>query len=502
MDIALRAAETSSPQLYAAVDLGSNSFHMVVVSVDKGHVQIVNRIKQKVRLASGLDDNNMLDEASMKRGWQCLAMFAERLQDIEKNHIRIVATATIRLAKNASHFVKEAEKILGNAIRVISGEEEAKQIYRGVTYTSVSHGNTLVIDIGGASTEIIVGNGLEPIDLVSLNMGCVTYMDRYFPQGKLSKQNFSKAVKAAKDMLKPVLNQFLVFNWEQCLGASGTPQAVDEILSAQGMHDLIRLPYLYQLRDDCCRCKHIDKLHLVGLHEHRRSIFPSGLAILIALFESLQIDNMQISGGALREGLIYNMLEERHSQDTSVQTVEQLIERFHIDVQQASRVKNLSLQFWKQLNIANAPGFDFRVVLEVAAMLHEIGLHIEFKNHHLHGAYILKNLPLIGFNRQQQDVILTLVRNHREQMDMGLIASLAVELRNGVALLIRILRLSDALCVRRRDDVLPKIDVSWHDSVLKAEFPEDWLAQHPLTLAELQAEKKHQNLVGWHFEYQ
>lgn len=502
MDISLRQPQLKvAPDLYAAVDLGSNSFHMVVVSVAKGHVQIINRIKQKVRLASGLDKNNNLDEASMIRGWQCLAMFAERLQDIPPDNIRIVATATIRLAKNANVFVAEAEKILKHSVRVISGEEEARQIYSGVTYTSVSQGNTLVIDIGGASTEIIIGNGFEPIDLVSLNMGCVTYMERYFPKGKITKKGFDEAIKAAKVMLGPVLPQFTAFSWSQCLGASGTPQALDEMLSAQGINDAIRLEYLHQFKQGCCDCKYIDNLELVGLHEHRRSIFPSGLAILIALFESLNIEAMQISGGALREGIIYNMLEERNPQTGRVQTVEQLVERFHIDVHQANRVKELSLQFLKQLNLKSHYGFDLRVVLEVAAILHEIGLQIEYKKHHLHGAYILENLPLIGFSRQQQDCIRILVRNHREELDLQTLSVLSAGLQPSITVLIRILRLADALCVRRKDDILPKMTLTWEKQVLSLQFPKGWLNAHPLISAELEAEKNLVKKVGWKLQY-
>ncbi|MCY7295700.1 Ppx/GppA phosphatase family protein [Alteromonas sp. a30] len=502
MDISLRQPQLKvTPDLYAAVDLGSNSFHMVVVSVAKGHVQIINRIKQKVRLASGLDKNNNLDDASMIRGWQCLAMFAERLQDIPSDNIRIVATATIRLAKNADVFVAEAEKILNHSIRVISGEEEARQIYSGVTYTSVSQGNTLVIDIGGASTEIIIGNGFEPIDLVSLNMGCVTYMERHFPKGKITKKGFDEAIKAAKEMLAPVLPQFTAFSWEHCLGASGTPQALDEMLSAQGINDSIRLEYLQRFKQDCCDCRQIEKLDLVGLHEHRRSIFPSGLAILIALFESLNIESMQISGGALREGIIYNMLEERNPQTGRVQTVEHLVERFFIDVHQANRVKELSLQFFKQLNLQSYYGFDLKVVLEVAAILHEIGLQIEYKKHHLHGAYILQNLPLIGFSRQQQDCIRILVRNHREEMDLQTLSVLSAGLQPNISILIRILRLSNALCVRRKDDVLPSISLSWEQQVLSVLFPKGWLDAHPLISAELESERQFQSKVGWKLHY-
>lgn len=501
MAITPPASQSTSPQIYAAVDLGSNSFHMVVVSVAKGHVQIINRIKQKVRLASGLDENNMLNSESMHRGWNCLAMFAERLQDIPPKNISIVATATLRLAQNAQTFIDRAEQLLMHPIKVIPGEEEAKQIYRGVAYTSVSHGNTLVIDIGGASTEIIVGNGLEPIDMVSLNMGCVTYMERFFPDGKLTKAAFKNAIKAAKEMLKPHLKAFIAFNWEQCLGASGTPQALDEMLSVQNANDTIKLSHMYRFQEDCCACKHIDNLHLDGLQEQRRSIFPSGLAILIALFESLKIEQMQISSGALREGLIYNMLETRENSNERVQTVDQLIERFHIDLQQANRVTHLALQFLTQIPLNNPSGLDLRGVLQIASKLHEIGLHIEFKKHHLHGDYILKNQPLIGFNRQQQDCIRVLVRNHRQNIELASLNEIPQPVRTHISILIRIIRLASLLCVRRKDDVLPNIQLTWDADTLSVTFPENWLSQHPLISAELASEQQAQKQVGWRFLY-
>ena len=501
MNLSLPASQSNNPQIYAAVDLGSNSFHMVVVSVAKGHVQIINRIKQKVRLASGLDNKNVLSGESMRRGWNCLAMFAERLQDIPTNNISIVATATLRLAHNAQTFITRAEQILQNAIPVISGEEEAQQIYRGVAYTSVSQGNTLVIDIGGASTEIIVGNGLEPIDMVSLNMGCVTYMDRFFPDGALTETGFENAIQAAKTMLKPHLETFVAFNWEQCLGASGTPQALDEMLSAGDTNDAIKLKHMLRFKADCCACKHIERLHLPGLKEQRRSIFPSGLAILIALFESLQIQQMQISGGALREGLIYSMLENHANRTERVQTVDQLVERFHIDQQQAKRVTDLALQFLGQMSLPNPAGLDLRSVLHIAATLHEIGLHIEFKKHHLHGDYILKNQPLIGFNRQQQDCVRTLVRNHRQKIDLNSVNALPCSLRSPISALIRIIRLASLLCIRRKDDVLPQIELLWDSQALTVEFPAGWLAEHPLTSAELDNEQQWQQLAGWQFNY-
>ena len=216
-------------EYYAAVDLGSNSFHMVVVHVVNGSVQIIGKVKQKVRLAAGLNDRMELDEVSMERGWQCLQTFAERLQDIPRSNIRVVATATLRLAVNAADFIRKAEEILGHKLEVISGEEEARQIYLGVAYTSANQGNSLVIDIGGASTEIIIGNDMHPIHLVSLDMGCVTFMERYFPKGEITADNFATAQREAANLLDKVVDTFLCFDWHNCLGASGTPQAITEI---------------------------------------------------------------------------------------------------------------------------------------------------------------------------------------------------------------------------------------------------------------------------------
>ncbi|MEH6713541.1 MAG: guanosine-5'-triphosphate,3'-diphosphate pyrophosphatase, partial [Paraglaciecola polaris] len=351
-----RLPQSHPEELYAAVDLGSNSFHLVIVRVVAGSVQIIGKVKQKVRLASGLGDNMMLDDESLERGWRCLETFSERLQDIPRDNIRVVATATLRLAKNAQVFTHKAEQILNHKLVVISGEEEARQIYLGVAYTSANQGNSLVIDIGGASTEIIIGNDMEPIHLVSLNMGCVTFTERYFVNDVLSAANFEAAVSAAKELVDGVADKFVNFDWQQCLGASGTPQAITEILVAQGISDAIRLDYLYNLRQQCIDCATLDHLIIDGLEESRRLIFPSGLAILIALFESLEIKNMQISGGALREGLIYGMLENMQQNDRRMQTIQQHMQHFHIDIEQAHRVKDVALLLYNQLSAQDDVG--------------------------------------------------------------------------------------------------------------------------------------------------
>lgn len=485
-------------QLYAAVDLGSNSFHMVIVRVVAGSVHIIGKVKQKVRLAAGLDENMMLDQLSLERGWKCLETFAERLQDIPLANIKIVATATLRLATNADVFIKKAEEILNHQLDVIDGEEEARQIYLGVAYTSANQGNSLVIDIGGASTEVIVGNDMTPIHLVSMNMGCVTFKERFFTDGTISEQSFEQAIEAAKALLSPVIDDFISFNWQQCLGASGTPQAITEILVTQGISDAIRLDYLLNLKQQCIDCATIELLQIDGLTESRRSIFPSGLAILIALFEQLNIKEMQISGGALREGLIYGMLDNMQQNDRRLQTLEHCIERFHIDPEHANRVKNVALTLLKQVQSQIVLGkVDCEAMLIASTMLHEIGLHIEYKLHHQHGAYLLSHLPMVGYTQQQRAGIKALVQSHRQEIKLGIFDSFHPEVRQALLVLVRVLRLSCLLSIRRKDNLLADYELTIIDDKWTLTFPEGWLKSHPLIDAELANEKWQQHKVGW-----
>jgi exopolyphosphatase/guanosine-5'-triphosphate,3'-diphosphate pyrophosphatase len=495
-------ASFSQPeQLYAAVDLGSNSFHMVIVRVVAGSVHIIGKVKQKVRLAAGLDENMVLDQVSLERGWKCLETFAERLQDIPLSNIKIVGTATLRLASNADVFIKKAEKILRHKLNVIDGEEEARQIYLGVAYTSANQGNSLVIDIGGASTEVIVGNDMTPIHLVSMNMGCVTFKERFFFDGNISKENFEQAIKEAKYLLKPVINDFISFDWQQCLGASGTPQAITEILVTQGINDSIRLDYLQNLKQQCIDCMTIDQLQINGLTESRRAIFPSGLAILIALFEQLNIQEMQISGGALREGLIYGMLDNMQQNDRRLQTLVQYIQHFHIESEHANRVKSIALCLFKQVQDQMMLGkVECEAILMASAMLHEIGLHIEYKLHHQHGAYILSYLPMVGYTQQQRAGIKTLVESHRQEIKLGLFDSFHPEVRQALLVLVRVLRLSCLLSIRRKDNLLADFNLITTEEKRILTFPEGWLKSHPLIDAELANEKWQQHKVGWMLE--
>jgi len=496
---ALTSAKSNGAQLYAAIDMGSNSFHMLVVEVANGNVQIIGKIKQKVRLASGLGKDFNLDEASMARGWDCLATFAERLQDIPRNHVRIVATATLRLAKNADVFLQQAQAILNHDIDVISGEEEARQIYLGVAYTSAHQGKKLVIDIGGASTEVVLGQDYDPQDLVSLNMGCVTFLERYFSDGLLNEHNFNAAINAAKAELQPVVEQFTTNQWQLCLGASGTPQAVTEILVAQQINDSIRLKYLHRLMHECISCGEFDALQIEGLSDSRRQVFHSGLAILIALFETLNIEQMQIAGGALREGLLFGMLEHRQQSDQRQVAILKTIKRFHVDETQAMRVFAIAHQLYQQIEL-NEQLFDARAVLEAAAMLHEIGLHIDYRHSHLHAAYILNHSKLEGFTRLQQDCIRDLLRNYRQKIEMDSLLGYQQDIRHCLGVLLRVLRLAVILSIRRKDKLLPEMKCYFVEDVITLSFPDGWLKRHPLIDAELSNEKWLQHQAGWLLE--
>lgn len=485
-------------EYYAAVDLGSNSFHMVVVHVINGSVQIIGKVKQKVRLAAGLNDNMELDDISMERGWQCLQTFAERLQDIPRSNVKVVATATLRLAVNAAEFIKKAETILGHKLDVISGEEEARQIYLGVAYTSANQGNSLVIDIGGASTEIIIGNDMHPIHLVSTDMGCVTFMERYFKGGVINDDNFTQAQHQANVLLDDVANTFLCFDWHNCLGASGTPQAITEILVAQGISDAIRLDYLYKLREQCIACGSIDKLSIKGLEESRKPIFPSGLAILITLFERLKIRDMNISGGALREGLIYGMLDNLQENDRRSQTINQTIKRYHIDRHHAESVRNVALRLCHQLCAQTSLcHLDTEAVLGAAAALHEIGLHIEFKKHHEHGAYILSYIDLPGYTKLQRVAIRDLVQCHRLNIKRDMFAHYHEEVRPMLEGLMRVLRIAVVLCLRRQNKHIPDVELTVQGDDWTITFPDGWLPAHPLINAELANETWLQHRAGW-----
>lgn len=496
----LQVAGKQSPHsdIYAVIDLGSNSFHMLMVKVVGGSVQVIGRVKRKVRLAAGLNDNLVLSHKAMKRGWECLALFAERLQDIPPQNIRIVGTATLRLAQNVKVFLQEAEAILGQQVQVISGEDEARIIYLGVAHTSNSDSNRLVIDIGGASTEVVIGQGFTPKRLSSLNMGCVTYLERYFSDQQLSEENFQAAIVAAEVEIQKIRQDFIAEGWQIAVGASGTVQAMQEILVAQGKDEVITLQRLEDIMQQAMACGPLEQLNLLGLAQERKQVFPSGLAILIALFRQLQIPGMTLSGGALREGVLYSMLPELQDTNVRSRTVNSLMVRYFIDQQHAERVAEMASELAEQLQGRwDLQKFEGHSMLRSGALLHELGLLIEYKNHHHHGAYIINHSDLPGFTRAQQQLIMALVYNHRADIAREVIARQTMTSVLLTVRLTRILRLAVILSMRRRHEALPQVNISAKAESLILQMPTGWLEQHPLMRAELEQEVQYQQQAGW-----
>lgn len=484
----------SSP-LYAAIDLGSNSFHMLVVRHIDGSVQTMAKIKRKVRLAAGLDEHNALSLEAMQRGWDCLSLFAERLQDIPKENIRIVGTATLRTATNVDDFLAKANQILGHDIEVISGEEEAATIYKGVAHTSGGSGRRLVVDIGGASTELIIGEGFEAKALTSLKMGCVTWLERHFKDRQLTASNFNNAIQAAKDTLQPMLEQYTQIGWDVCVGASGTVQALQEIMLAQGMDEVITHSKLKRLQKQAMRADHLEELEIEGLTLERALVFPSGLSILIAIFELLEIDSMTLAGGALREGLVYEMVDELKQDDIRARTIASVQSRYQIDICYGEQVATLASKLLGQCQSEWISEEQGRILLDTAAKLHEIGLTIDFKKGGEHSAYLLQSLDLPGFTRAQKHLLGELTRRYREQLT-SLPEQHAISGTSAKRVL-RLLRLAVLLSHRRNPALEPNFRLESDGDKLTLTLDSQWLEQNPLTTAELEIEANRQTDIGW-----
>ncbi|OCH05814.1 guanosine-5'-triphosphate,3'-diphosphate diphosphatase [Aliivibrio fischeri] len=487
-------SSTISP-MYAAIDLGSNSFHMLVVRHINGSVQTMAKIKRKVRLAAGLNENNTLSHEAMQRGWDCLSLFAERLQDIPVENIRIVGTATLRVASNVDIFLEKANQILGHNINVIEGEEEARMIYQGVAHTSGGNGRRLVVDIGGASTELIIGEGFEAQALTSLKMGCVTWLEGYFKDRALTQKNFDSAIAGAKETLAPILQQYTDLGWQTCVGASGTVQALQEIMLAQGMDEVITLAKLKRLQKQAMQYEHLEELDIDGLTLERALVFPSGLSILIAIFELLNIDSMTLAGGALREGLCYGMIDELQHDEVCQRTIKSTQQRYQLDVEYAQQVTDLSIQLVQQCGNNWLTEPQALPLLTAATQLHEIGMCIDYKKGGEHSAYLINALDLPGFTRAQKHLLGELLRRYREYFS-------AMPTQHAVSdisaqRMLRILRLAIILTHRRDVNLAPAVTLSEKNDVLSLSIDGTWLAANPLTRSELEIEADKQTNIGW-----
>ncbi|MDD5274037.1 MAG: exopolyphosphatase [Methylovulum sp.] len=489
------------PEIVAAVDLGSNSFHMIVCSLNEGKLITLDQLKEMVRLASGLDKNNILDLETQQRALACLERFGQRIRNFPPESVRVVGTNTLRAAKNAAQFLVKAEQALNHPIHIISGIEEARLIYQGVAFSLGSPGNLrLVMDIGGGSTEYIIGSGENPQSKESLHMGCVSVSNNFFPDGKLSKDAFNKAVLFAEQQLEPIEIRFQRSNWDVAIGASGSLKAIAKVLEAKNWsNNGITRSGLELLANHLTQCTHISELNLPDFDEERLPVFPGGLAIAYATFKSLNIEQMTISDGALREGLIQYLLGRIYDQDIRATTIQNTAERYHTDRQHAARIKQTVHYILENATTqwsfaADEDGHQF---LDWAADLHEIGQDIAHSQYHKHSAYIIENSDLAGFSKQDQIVLAAIIRSHRRKFSFARFVNLPAPWHQYAAYLTLVLRLAVLLRRNRHDEALPEFKINLGKSKMALKFPSGWLARVPLTHADLAQEAEYLKDAGF-----
>ncbi|MGL4448729.1 MAG: exopolyphosphatase, partial [Shewanella sp.] len=484
---------------YAAVDLGSNSFHMVIAHLSNGRFRIIDRIKERVRLAEGMDSEKTMAPAAMARGLNCLALFGERLKNIAPENIRIAGTYTLRAASNSREFIQDAAKVLQHPIEIISGQEEARLIYQGVAHTQHITGRALVIDIGGGSTELIIGENFTPLALTSRKMGCVSFTSEFFADGKLSECAFSDAQLAAEHQLAPILQQYQPLGWQNVLGSSGSIRAVREVLAAEGWGDGVTITAagLQRLKEAMIGQKRQDKLSLKGLSADRQPVFAAAVAILLALFNRLALEQLEYSDGALREGLLYEFEERLQHHDIRERTTLALSAHYHLDAKQGERVAQTALALFDALATQWDLPSSYRPLLGWAAYLHEIGMAINYSGIHRHSAYILQNADLPGFNQEEQTVLASLARFSRKALKLAeLPPLLSVDLAV-VHKLIRLLRLSVAVHHMRRRDLNLPWQVSAQGASLTVALPRAWAEAHRLLTQNLSQEQAYCAQANW-----
>jgi exopolyphosphatase / guanosine-5'-triphosphate,3'-diphosphate pyrophosphatase len=493
------------PEIVAAVDLGSNSFHMIVCSLKDGKLHTIDSLKEMVRLASGLDKKNHLDKETQARALACLERFGQRIHNFPPGSVRIVGTNTLRTATNARQFIQKAERALGHPIHIISGIEEARMIYQGVAHSLASTGNKrLVMDIGGGSTEYIIGTDDIPRTKESLHMGCVSVSNLFFKDGVISPKAFKQAVLFAEQKLEPHQKKFNSKNFDEAIGASGSLKSIQKVLEAAGWsNNGITLEGLEKLAKHMTKCNHVDELNLVELDVERLPVFPGGVAIVYATFKTLAIEQMTVSDGALREGLVYDLLGRIYNHDIRSETVQMLTERYHTDTAHATRIKKTLCNILEQLSyLADDTNYENSLnYLLWAADLHEMGHDIAHSQYHRHGAYIIENADLAGFSRQDQIIIATLIKSHRRKFSLTRFNSLPAPWDLITPLLAILLRLAILLHRNRHEYELPKFKIDINKSAINLSFPKNWLEQSPLTEADLKKEAEHLKSAGYKLEF-
>ena len=484
-------------ELHAAIDMGSNSFHLAIARVDHGEVKKVASMSEKVQLAAGLDENKNLTEAAQQRGLACLSRFVGRLGSVQPNRLRIVATNALRQAKNGHEFIQKAAEILPKHIEIIAGREEARLIYLGVSHTMVNSGRRLVIDIGGGSTELIIGEEFEPIHTESLQMGCVAFTKAFFVDGEINQKSFDKAVVAARKELSGIANTYKEAGWDTVVGSSGTIKACRQITVNMGWsnekEELTR-DGLDKLKEKLLKYKHVAEMEFDGLKEDRRAVLPAGIAILYAIFDVLELDKLVYSDGALREGVMYDLLGRFQHEDIRDRSVQALMGRYNADPKQAERVVNMAQHLFDGVADSLKLTTEDSDLLRRAAYLHEIGLAISHAGYHRHGAYLLQHSDIAGFSQIDQNHLSHLVAHHRRKLRSDARVDVMKVGGNKLVYLCLLLRLAVLLNHSRSDQMLPAIELTIGNAQQWQLSVSGNAAQWPLLVADLhdeQAQFKH-----------
>lgn len=471
----------------AAIDLGSNSFHMVVARLQNNQPQTIDAIKEMVRLAAGLDEQNLLSKKKINEALECLSRFGQRIKDLPQQNVAAVGTNTLRKAINSASFLAQAEKALGFPISIVAGREEARLVYQGVAHSlAQTEDYRLVIDIGGGSTEFIIGQAYQPIIMESLNMGCVNFTHQWFETGEITEERIQNAIIAARRKLEWVSDELLDHGWQECIGSSGTIKTIARILTENyATHGVIDYQHLKKLSELFVTSGHVNHLVLPGLSENRAPVVIGGLCVLMAAFEELKIDSMQASDGALREGLVNDMIETSKGHDIRVDTVREFELRYHIDLAQSARICKTSLHLYDQLDLDEDA--NLRLLLKWAGKLHEAGLSISHTNYPDHSGYLIEQSDMPGFSREVQNTLGLMVRLQRGKMNIKMIEDLP-RLHKDIVLIIVILRIAIILERSRDWDTSRHVKLKQKGKTLKLKFPEKYLNTHPLTRADLKQE--------------
>ena len=478
----------------AAIDLGSNSFHMIIANWEHDQLVVLDRLRDPVRMGWGLESDGSLNEHVRIRALSCLEKFGERLREYPSRSVRIVGTKTLRSIADSHLFLADAELRLGHPVEIISGGEEARLVYLGVAHCiAPKDGRRLVMDIGGGSTEIIIGEGMSPLIKESLNMGCVAIAKRFFENGKVCEDTIHKALIACKQELAPVVEEFIQLGWSQALGASGTIKAVAKVCAAAGWsHGAIQLKNLNEIIQRYCDYGSTD-LNIEGLSKDREAVFLGGIIVLRALFESLQITELHTADWSLREGLLFDLKGRLENHDIRQASVDALATRFHVNREKALAIAETSVHLLTQVAVEwSLNPSEAGKILAWAAQLHSVGLDIAHSDYHKHSAYVVQHVDLAGCSRLEQSQLSILVLAHRKRFPLKQF------LQNDdlihLAILLRI-----AVIFHRGKKVsgMPNINLMVEENQIQLRLPGGWLAQHPLTYADLETEKTYLKDVGY-----